>query len=128
MVLRRPRPGTAGASVLEGEPERPTWLTGLARRLWDAKVAIYSERKQSVRGHEGALAQHVLVEADLIARRRRKAEVPVALITAHRWTRRNFSTRRGSEPAPTGSKPLGGNPFANNRNPFAKHGTRPCAS
>jgi hypothetical protein len=52
---------------LPGDPEKPSWLTGMGADLWFKKVAVYRYRGQSVRGCESALAQYCAVEASLIA-------------------------------------------------------------
>src|SRR5690606_19325191 len=66
------------------DPVRPKWLKGMARKIWDEKVARYAARGQRVAGCEDALAQYCALEAELIDMRRRKISPPIAMINAHR--------------------------------------------
>ena len=65
---------------LEGEPVRPKWLKGLARRVWIEKVEKYQKRGQNIVGCEDALAQYCALEAELIDMRKRKVQPPVTMI------------------------------------------------
>ncbi len=69
---------------IDGEPVRPTWLTGPARRIWDTKLGRYEARGQAVAGCEDALAQYCALEAELIALWRKKLAPTVAMVNAHR--------------------------------------------
>jgi len=97
----------------------PAWLKGSALRLWGEKTAIYARRGQSVVGCESALAQYCQVEADLIRRWQHHADIPVALINAHRIYANEFY----DTPASQQGAQL--HPRATNR--FAQNGRRPAS-
>lgn len=103
---------------LEGAIAAPTWVKGQALRVWRDKTEIYRRRGQSVTGCEGALAQYCAVEADLIDRWKRRVEVPVALINAHRIYANEFYDTPASQQA-AGQKTPGGNRFSGNGQPPA---------
>jgi len=51
---------------LTGEPVRPKWLTGNARKIWEDKIEKYKARGQSIVGCEDLLASYCALEARLI--------------------------------------------------------------
>jgi hypothetical protein len=116
------QPCRARASVVEhiaGDPERPKWLTGRARRIWDARVELYLSRGQSVKGCEEALAQYASLEADLIDQYwRKKITPPISMVNAHRIYANEFFDTPASQ-----IKPSGGN---SPTNPFSRNGKPPC--
>ncbi len=103
---------------LDGEPARPKWLTGPARRAWDTKVECYEARGQSVAGCEDALAQYCALEAELIAMWRKKLTPPVAMINAHRIYANEFYD------TPAAQHQSAGKAKAVNR--FAQNGRKPA--
>ena len=103
---------------LEGAASAPKWLRGRGLRLWHEKLAVYARRGQSVVGCEGPLAQYCALEAELIEGYRRKAEVPVAKITAHRIYASEFYDTPASQHVPAKREPS---------NRFARNGHRPAA-
>lgn len=109
---------------LPGVPVAPKWLKGQAKKLWNIKVETYARRGQSVVGCEAALAQYCAVEADLIQRWRKGADVPVALINAHRIYANEFYDTPASQVA-AGTKGSGGNRFGNNGRPPANPTAQP---
>jgi len=112
------RPRVGAVEALPGDPIRPQWLSGRARRIWDDKCARCKARGQHIRGCEDALAQYWALEADLIERRRREGYVPVAMINAHRI----FCGEFFDTPALQNIRPAGGG----KDNPFAGHGKKPA--
>ena len=102
-----------------GEPVRPTWLTGLARKIWAKKVEIYKERGQNVVGCEDALAQYCRLEAEIIDFYKRKLTPPVAMINAHRVYAGEFFDTPASQHQAVGKK--GGKD-----NPFNRNGRKPA--
>lgn len=69
---------------LDGEPVRPKWLKGPAKKIWHEKIARYKERGQNVVGFEGALAQYCALEAE-IAKLFMKGMTPAtSMINTHR--------------------------------------------
>lgn len=103
---------------IDGEPERPSWLKGRARKIWDDKVSKYLARGQSVRGCEDALAQYCALEADLIEQFWRKSLTPpTAMINAHRIYANEFFDTPASQHAPSGGKAPS--------NPFSRNGRKP---
>lgn len=98
----------------EGEPVRPQWLKGRARKIWVEKVERYSVRGQNVKGFEDALAQYCALEAELINLYKKGITPPMAMVNAYRiWASEFFDT-----PASNLSK-LGGK---RKDNPFSEHG------
>jgi hypothetical protein len=102
---------------LSGTIVAPKWLKGQALRVWHEKVAVYEQRGQAIRGCEGALAQYCALEADLIDRRKRRTEIPVALISAHRVYANEFYDTPASQQGP--AKKDGSGRFSGNGRPPA---------
>lgn len=102
---------------IAGDPERPKWLIGRARKIWEARVELYLSRGQSVKGCEESLAQYANLEADLIDQFwRKKITPPIAMINAHRIYANEFFDTPASQ-----IKPSGGN---SPTNPFSRNGKR----
>lgn len=100
---------------IDGDPEKPKWLKGLAGKIWDSKVRTYLSRGQSVRGCEDALAQYCSLEAQLIGDFwRKKITPPMAMVNAHRIYACEFYETPASQ-----HKPSGGNAKSN---PFTRNG------
>ena len=107
----------AVVSHIAGDPERPKWLTGRARKIWDARVETYLARGQSVKGCEESLAQYASLEADLIDQYwRKKITPPTTMINSHRLYAHEFFDTPASQ-----IKPSGGNTPTN---PFNRNGKR----
>lgn len=106
--------------VLPGVPQRPGWLRGAARRLWDVKTGTYSRRSQSVIGCEGILAMYCQLEADIVQRWRQHADVPATLLNTYRAYAAEFYDTPASQHA--ARSPSSG------ANPFSAHGRPPGAS
>lgn len=116
-TARGDREREAVVTHLGGEPVRPAWLKGRARKIWDEKVERYLARGQSVKGCEDALAQYCSLEADLIDDYwRKKITPPVTMINAHRIYASEFFDTPSSQ-----VKPSGGNSPSN---PFSRNGKR----
>lgn len=97
----------------------PKWLSAAAKHIWAEKVDRYRQRAQKVAGFEDALAQYCALEADIIAARRKKLPITVAMINAHRiWAAEFYDT-----PASQIARPGGA---ANKGNQFAQFGKRPA--
>ena len=112
-------PAVAPLPMPEGGPAPPSWLKGPALKVWHEKVATYRLRNQSIRGCEGALAQYCALEADLVDRRKRRIDIPVALLNAYRIYANEFYDTPASQQV-SRPKASGGNRFAGN-------GRRPTA-
>jgi len=99
---------------IDGNPERPKWLTGRARKIWEEKTAKYLSRGQSVKGCEDSLAQYCALEASLIDDYwRKKLTPPMAMVNGHRIFAGEFFDTPASQVKPSGNK-AASNPF--NRN------------
>lgn len=110
-----PHPNAPKVTHIAGNPERPAWLKGTARKIWDIKVARYLARGQSVKGCEDALAQYCCLEAHLNDKFWRKdITPPMAMTTAHRLYAIEFFDTPHSQTAPSkGNAPS--NPFSRNK-------------
>lgn len=111
------RPGRKTTQVvptLEGDLACPSWLKGRARTLWTQKVAIYAQRKQSVVGCEGALAQYCALEAELERRWKKGIEIPMAMINGHRLYASEFYDTSASQQQGPKKADQKDNPFAGN--------------
>lgn len=101
---------------MHGEPKRPAWLKGEARKVWERKVAEYHRRAQPVVGMEDALAQYCQLEANLIGMHRKGIVPPMAMVNGHRLMAHEFF----DTPAATvvrGAPKKGENPFADDKPP-----------
>jgi len=99
---------------LEGVPERPKWLTGRARKLWERKVQTYEKRGLNIVGCEDMLAQYCALEAKIIDDYyRRKLIPPASLINALKGLACLFYDAPGVQHDRVGSNPKK-NEFANN--------------
>jgi hypothetical protein len=98
--------------TLEGQPTCPKWLEGEALEIWHEKLAVYARRGQSVVGCEATLAQYCALEAELVDAWRRKLDIPVAKITAHRIYANEFYDTPASQLVT--AKRDNGNRFARN--------------
>lgn len=104
-------------ATLVGDVVPPKWLKGEALKVWREKVAIYAHRSQSVVGCEGSLAQYCGLEADLIDSWKRKVDIPVAKINAHRIYASEFYDTPASQQGPR-KKDQEGNRFVGNGRDF----------
>lgn len=101
---------------LHGEPRRPAWLKGEARKVWDRKVTEYHRRAQGVVGMEDALAQYCQLEANLISMHKRSITPPMAMVNGHRvWAHEFFDTPAATIQKGGTVKP--GNPFKDDKPP-----------
>ena len=115
---RADRPRSAPVEHLQGPPQKPRWLKGLASRLWDEKLKTFGERGQSVRGCEATLVQYCSLEAALIENYWKKSvEPPVSMINAHRIYAGEFFDTPGAQQQPSKGKAPS--------NPFNQHGVPP---
>jgi hypothetical protein len=71
-------------AAVVGSARKPSWVKGLAAKLWREKVAAYEARGQSVVGCESALAQFCALEAALIAQFVAEEMPPTSQINAYR--------------------------------------------
>lgn len=112
------KPSKSRAAVvppIEGEPEKPDWLTPKAAAIWKKKVAVYQARKQAVRGMEAALAQYCELEAYLVdGWSSENADLDVKALALYRQYARDFydvpAAQLGAQGSGAGAK--ASNPFA----------------
>ena len=98
---------------LHGEIQRPKWLTGAARKIWERKIDIYKRRGQNTVGLEDALAQYCALEAHLIQEWKAPAGPKMNEINAYRiFANEFFDTPASQLTRPKGTKL---------DNPFGKH-------
>ena len=92
---------------LPGIPERPKWLKGEARKIWDKKIEIYRKRGQDVVGLEARLADYCALEARLIEDYWKKNLLPPAayLTQVRVFGNEFFDTSASQLVRPKGNKP-----------------------
>lgn len=98
---------------LHGEVQRPKWLTGAARKIWERKTEIYERRGQNIVGMEDTLAHYCALEAHLRQQWKSPAGPTMAEINAYRIFAETFF----DTPASQLTRPKGKPPD----NPFSKH-------
>lgn len=118
-TLRPDRSHPRQVALLEGDPVKPSWLTGRAAKLWADKVATYRNRGQSARGCEFALAHYCRLDAAVIEMWRKKETPSPSMLNALK----GFACQFYDTPASQISKAAGGSVPA--ANPFLAHGRRP---
>src|SRR5262245_7537674 len=116
-TLKPHRARPAIVPPIDGVPRPPAWLRGQARRIWDAKIAMFTRAGQSVVGCEGPLAIVCRLEADIVARWSRGEHVHAADLNCYRLYCGEFPRTPASQHSR--SSP------ATPANPFAAHGRRP---
>ena len=137
MAKPGPKPKPTNLKILEGTdqpcrrpsapsskgfapPERPKWLKGAARKIWDSKLAKYEQDGLDVSRCGDALAQFCALEAKLINLWRQgvNADVPMALYAQYRVMANEFFETPASRLAGNvATNSPQGNMFANNGRP-----------
>ena len=109
-----------GSKAAENGVDIPDWLTGRAKKVWREKVERYAARGQAVAGFEFSLAQYCVLEAYIVDKRKKKLDVPITTINAHRI----YATEFGD--MPNASSGTGGGGSERRRGgKFSNNGRRP---
>lgn len=101
---------------LHGEVERPKWLKGKARKVFEEKLEIYKKRGQSIVGLERMLAHYCQLEVLLIELwKTPTGPTPAAQAEYRRWCSDFFDSPASQLIRPGNKDP---------DNSFDKHGIR----
>lgn len=113
-TARPDRERKSASLPVEGEPVRPKWLKGEAKRQWDERISAYRARGilSAIVGREQGLAQYCATGAALVDNWKRGLVPPVALINAYRIWCNEFGDTPASDMISGAKKPA--NKFANN--------------
>ena len=98
---------------LHGEVQRPKWLTGKARKLFEEKLLVYEKRGQSVVGLERALAHYCQLEILIVELWKTPAGPTMATLSEYRRFCNEFFDTPASQLIRPGKK--------GSDNPFSKH-------
>ncbi len=77
-------------------PERPKWLTGEGRKLWERKVAVFKARRIDVADSADLLASLCTLEAFIERRYRLGREIPASWYATQISLSREFFLTPGS--------------------------------
>ena len=95
----------AAVVPLHGETQRPKWLKGTARKIWDRKIKIYEKRGQNLVGMEDSLAQYCALEAHIIELWKSPAGPQMAVVAQYRIFADTFFDTPASQLVRPSNKP-----------------------